>query len=178
MSAPANIVLIVLHMGLQDLALTLRSTGAAEQLEIIEAERDKLAAVSTFQGGRQYHFNGILPFVSTSCASLPCSASYGKIAAQQKKPTAGFHGSGDKQESVLPGVNPAGRMFCPRPITFAVHPGTPTPFEGMPQQGVSAPALCMIADRKKILPHWPQTLAQMTVTVHAQHIAIIDAISL
>jgi len=30
---------------LQDLALTLRSTGAAEEIEIIEAERDKLAAV-------------------------------------------------------------------------------------------------------------------------------------
>ena len=34
-------------MRLQDLALTLRSTGAAEELEMIEAERDKLAAVST-----------------------------------------------------------------------------------------------------------------------------------
>ena len=30
---------------LQDLALTLRGTGAAEQLEDIEAERDQLAAV-------------------------------------------------------------------------------------------------------------------------------------
>ena len=30
---------------LQDLALTLRSTGAAEEIEVIEAERDKLAAV-------------------------------------------------------------------------------------------------------------------------------------
>ena len=47
MSAPADIVPIALHMRLQDLALTLRSTGAAEELEIIEAERDKLEAVST-----------------------------------------------------------------------------------------------------------------------------------
>ena len=74
------------------------------------------------QGGRQHDFNGILSFVMTSCASLPCSAADGKIVAHQKKPIAGFPGSGNRQESVLPGVKPAGRMFCPRQISFAVHP--------------------------------------------------------
>ena len=129
-------------MRLQDLALTLRSTGAAEQLEVIEAERDKLAAVSTPQDGQNFHSNDILPFFLTSCASLSCSAAYGKTAAHQKKPIAGFPGSGNKQEGVLPGVEPAGRMFCPRPIRFAVQPGTPTLFEGMPYGYLSERRLC------------------------------------
>ena len=75
------------------------------------------------QGGRQYNLNGILPFVMTSCASPPCSATSGKIAAHHNKPTAGFPGSSNKQEGVLPGVKPNGRMFCPWPTRFAVHPG-------------------------------------------------------
>ena len=37
----------------------------------------------------------------TSCASLPCSATSGKIAAHLKKPIAGFSGSSDKQQGVL-----------------------------------------------------------------------------
>jgi hypothetical protein len=45
--------------------------------------------------------DGILPFVMTSCASLPCSATSGKIAAHQKKPIAGFPGSSDKNRKVF-----------------------------------------------------------------------------
>lgn len=104
MSAPASNVLTALHTRLQDLALTLRSTGAAEQLEVIEAERDKLAVVSTSTPIRECHMD--------------------------------------------------------------VH-----------QLGVSAPASCMIADRKKSLTHRLHVLAQMTVAVHAQHTVSIEATS-
>ena len=74
------------------------------------------------QGERQYYFYGVEPSVMTSCACLPCSAAFGKIAAHQKKPIAGFPGSSNKQEGVLPAIKPVGRRLCPWPIKFAAHP--------------------------------------------------------
>ena len=101
------------------------------------------------QGGRQYYLNSILPFVTTSRASLPCSAAEGSIAARQKKPTAGSPSSGNKQEGFLPGVKPAGRMFCPRPLSFAVHPA---------YRGVASISSCIDVRAGASLPGtWPGT---------------------
>ena len=71
----------------------------------------------------QNYFNGILPFVMTSRACLPCSASSAKPAAYQKKPIDGFPDSKNKQENVLPEVLPDGRTFCPRPFSSATNTG-------------------------------------------------------
>jgi hypothetical protein len=46
---------------------------------------------------------------------------FGKIAAHQKMPIADFPGSRNKQGGVLPGVLPADRTFCPRPMNSAVQ---------------------------------------------------------
>ena len=44
----------------------------------------------------------VLPFVMSSLASLTCSATPGKTAARRKMPFAGFPGSSNKVEGVLP----------------------------------------------------------------------------
>ena len=50
----------------------------------------------------------------SSSASLTCSATPGKSAARIKMPIAGFHGSSNKVEGILPRVLLAGRTFCQR----------------------------------------------------------------
>ena len=40
--------------------------------------------------------------------TLPCSATFGKIAAVQNEPIARFSGASDKLESIQPEVKPAG----------------------------------------------------------------------
>ena len=54
----------------------------------------------------------------SSLASLTCSATSGKIVACEKKPIAGFPGSSDKVEGVLPRVLPHGRSVLPLALRF------------------------------------------------------------
>ena len=66
------------------------------------------------QCSRQNLPSKVLPFVMSSPASLTCSATPGKPAAREKMPSAGFHGSSNQVEGVLPRVLPVGRTFCQR----------------------------------------------------------------
>ena len=59
----------------------------------------------------------------TSCDTLPCSATLGKIATLQKEAIAGIPSSSIKQKDVKPEKKPTGLLFCPRPSTITVHPG-------------------------------------------------------
>ena len=52
--------------------------------------------VLDLHGERQCYFYSTQPFVMNSCASLPCLATCGKVAAHEKKPIADFPGSSNK----------------------------------------------------------------------------------
>ena len=54
----------------------------------------------------------VLPFVMSSLASLTCPATPGRTAARKSMLIAGFPGSSNKVEGVLPRFLPGGRTFC------------------------------------------------------------------
>ena len=54
----------------------------------------------------------------SSLAFLACSATSGRTAACEKKPIAGFPGSSNKVEGVLPRVLPHGRTILPLALRF------------------------------------------------------------
>ena len=73
-----------------------------------------LIGQSHIQCSRQNLPSKVLPFVMSSPAFLTCSAPPGKSAACNKMPIAGFPGSSNKVEGILPRVLPGGRTFCQR----------------------------------------------------------------
>ena len=91
-------------------------SALATALSGLFAEWGKLGSVAcrSKQCSQQNLPSKVLPFVMYSPASLACSATPGKTAAREEVLMAGFPGSTNKAEGVLPGVLPVGRTFCQR----------------------------------------------------------------
>ena len=65
-------------------------------------------------------------YVTTLSASSLCPAPSGKIAAPHKKPIAGFPGSSNKQEGILPANTPSGLYSAKGELNIAIHPAHQT----------------------------------------------------